>query len=363
MNIEFGLATKNDDRELRNLIAANPVPGSISLVYTREPSFFDSVNIMGKTSDIFIARENNHILGQGMVSYLDCYINGVAKEIGYLSSLRLDKRLRSTGCIYKGYDFVKKLSAEKNTPFYLSTIVEENYIARKVLTTNRKSIPQYIDIGRYITYAILFQRSKRKIKKSGYTIDNLRNNSELKPVVDFINKEGSRKQYYPVYTSDDLAGFKGFDYHNLWVCYDHDEIIGVIGVWDQSSFKQTRVHKYQWKWKIIRPFYNSFSYPFGYRKLPKCHEKFEYFFLSFVAIKDNRTDIFESIIKHIYNKYTNSKYHYVVIGFHENDPLNQTLMKFKTIKYNSRMYVVSFKPVDMETLGKTGIPYLECARL
>lgn len=363
MKIEFGLATQHDDQDLRRLIASIPIPGNISMIYTREPSFFDSVNIMGKKSDVFIAKKNGDILAQGMASYLDCYINGEAKEIGYLSSLRIEEQLRTTRCVFQGFDFVKKLDADRNIPFYLSTIIEDNHAARKVLTSNRMSIPKYIDIGRYITYAILLQKCNHSIFQSAYNIKNIIDERELNSIIDFINKEGSKKQFYPVYTKKDLMGFKGFDFRNLWGCYDHNELIGVIGCWDQSSFKQTIVNGYHGKWKIIKPIYNLLSPLMGYKRLPQCGEKIEYLYLSFVAIKDNQPKIYESILKHIYRLYANSKYHYIIVGLHEYDPLNKALSSFKSIKYNSRMYVVSYKPVDMQSLNKNGIPYLECARL
>lgn len=126
-------------------MAANPVPGAISMTYTREPSFFDSIAVMGKNHDVYVARKDGHILALGMASYFEGYINGQAKEIGYLSSLRIDKQLRNSRCFFDGYKYWKSLDAAKDIPFYVTTIIEENYAARKILTSNRMAIPRYIE--------------------------------------------------------------------------------------------------------------------------------------------------------------------------------------------------------------------------
>ena len=160
-----------------------------------------------------------------------------------------------------------------------------------------------------------------------------------------------------------MTSFIRFDYRNLWVFRKNDEILGVVGVWDQSGFKQTTVHRYDWKLNLLKPFYNLSTQFTGYKKLPEYGEKFEYLFLTFVAVKANRLNIFSALLDHIHGQYADNRYHYMIIGLHENDPLKEALVKFRTIKYHSRMYVVSYKPFNMRVMHQTPVPYLECSRI
>ncbi|MBF0298452.1 MAG: hypothetical protein HQK51_07010 [Oligoflexia bacterium] len=385
----FDRASEEDEQKLCELFRRNPMPGAISLLYTRDPSFFASIAAMGKSSDIFVCRpydndnsndNRQEIVGVGVNSYLDMYVEGNIKELGYLHSLRFDKNHRGRGLILRAYNYFRDeiyLKKKSQIPFYLSTVIEDNLMFIKLLQCNRFPIPTYTDIGAYITYIILadkpFKKTPSKYQNSSLIIRNIKNQDELDKAIKFLNHEGSKKNFFPHYTKEDFLTLKNFEYQkHLYAIFLNDqEIIGTLGLWDQNSFKQTLVHSYDSKWKIIKPIYNFFSPLLRYKKLPNCGEKFSYYFNSFVATKDNDPELLSMLLKEVYRKSKNSNsnqnqnqnYHYSIIGLHEKDPLNQALKYFKTIKYRSRMYLVSYDEIDPTVLHSQKIPYLECARI
>jgi hypothetical protein len=364
MKLEFEFTDKRDDKNLRELLERNPVPGSFTLKYTRNPSFFESIKIMGKKNRVLVCRKDNQkIVAVGIYSYPDCYIQGRVQEIGYMHSLRVDKDVRASGVLFKGIRFMRKAEENKNIPFYLTTIIEDNHDAIKVLTSKRFGLPNYIDIGRYITYAVLLKNKKKKNVFPEFKIKNVSSINELEKAVDFINKQGAKKLFYPKYSAHDLLNYPGLDYKKIYAAYYNNEIVGVLGAWDQSDIKQTSVDSYNLMWKIIKPFYNAVCFFSGYKTLPECGEKFSYVFLPFLALENNGNHIFEALLTHIYNRYNDKKYHYLMIGLHEKDSVNKVLEKFRVIKYCSRMYIASYKKVDKKISDSSLIPYLECARI
>lgn len=287
MDYTFEIACEKDDGELRELLARNPVPGSISLVYKREPSFFLCNALMGKKSDVFVGRHNGRLIGFGISSVLDCYVDGEQREIGYLHSLRIDREHRSRfGLLARGFKHFRELDKKNNVPFYLTTIIETNEYAIKIFTSRRLSIPAYIDIGRYTTFAICF-RGKAMSVDGTWEVRRVQTTEDLDRAVDFLNKEARKKQFYPCISREDITGFPAFDSSNIYVAYKNDTIQGVLAKWDQGGIKQTVVAGYDMKWRLIKPLYNIVSCILRYRKLPAPGEKFNYFFISFVAVKNN----------------------------------------------------------------------------
>ena len=125
---QFELATRADDAELRSILAATPMEGTVSLSFRREPSFFDAAVVSGDFHQVVICRDTraSRIAGFGCRSVREMYVNGQPTPIGYLSALRLLPEYRNRGLIARGYAFFRRLHADGRAPLYLTTIAEGN---------------------------------------------------------------------------------------------------------------------------------------------------------------------------------------------------------------------------------------------
>lgn len=56
MDCTFDLATEADDPALRHLLATNPLPGSVTVTYEREPNYFLGCPVMGHFYQVPVAR-------------------------------------------------------------------------------------------------------------------------------------------------------------------------------------------------------------------------------------------------------------------------------------------------------------------
>ncbi len=56
-SLKFELARAEDDPGLRRLLRANPMPGSISLSFEREPNYFNASLIEGRFHQTLVAHE------------------------------------------------------------------------------------------------------------------------------------------------------------------------------------------------------------------------------------------------------------------------------------------------------------------
>src|SRR6185369_3108329 len=123
---QFDVATEADDADLRRVLAETPMPGSISVSFRREPSYFDAAVVDGRSRQVVAARDlgvpagdprtgcgsPGRIVGFGSRAVGERYVNGRPAPVGYLSSLRLLAGHRNRGLVGRGYAFFRKLHGD-----------------------------------------------------------------------------------------------------------------------------------------------------------------------------------------------------------------------------------------------------------
>ena len=343
--IEYRLANLDDDSRINRFLASINMESDIEISYRKEPSFFNALSTRGTEHQVLICEVDHKISAIGVRSLTQNYINGKKEIIGYLSDLKVNSKNRKFKIFTEGYSFFKNLMLDNRTKLHTTTIIEDNKKAKAVLTWKNKSsiLPNYYDFGRLTTYFILpFFKKNKKFLYSLRTgnIDN------IDAIVEFLNKEGSKKQFYPVYTKDYFLNLCGFNLSDFLIAYKDNEIVGVMANWNQSDFKQVIMQKYNNKAKFLK------YLPF----LPKENQEIKFSYLSFFAVKDNNSKIFECLLTYIHK--TTKKP--LSICLHEKDNLNSVFTKYFKICYQSRLYIADYKSdEEIKNMVDDRIPYVE----
>ena len=347
--INYRLAQPDDDNEIRAFLNSITMESDIEIDYRKEPNFFNAINIRGYKNQIIIGETDGLICSMGARALSKNYLNGKIETLGYLSDLKVMKTNKHLRALTKGYDFVRNLMADSEAKLHITTIIEDNRKAKIALTWKNKSkvIPNYYDLGLLNTYYIL-PIFKHKIKRN-YLL-KLGSNYNIQDIIDFLNKEGSKKQFFPAITKEYIQSLPGLKFSDFFVAYKNKEIVGVIANWNQSSFKQIIMKKYKNKAKFLK------YLPF----LPKENKEILLSYLSFFAIKDNDNDILEFLLANIHRK---SKFP-LAICLHEKDNLNIVMKNYLKIIYKSRLYIADYKSdEEIEKLTDNRIPYIELGLL
>jgi len=347
------IASKEDDYILREGLKTNQIEGSISVSFETEPSFFNAVQVQGKKCQIVVIKteEEGELIAFGVRAIKPVFVNGEIVNIGYLSSLRVTSKFRKNIYLAKGYKFLRKLDQDNCAPFYLTTIVEDNLEARKVLESGKAGLPTYTPYGNLLTYLVKLDRIKQskiyKIKKG--------TDFPLESVINFLHEEGQKKQFYPYYKVSDFGtGFlKGLKQEDFYIAVNNkEEIVGIFAKWDQRAFKQVHLTDCN-QFKIS-----------GLLKFSPKAKRINFFYVSLFTIKDNEPKILEDMLLTLSLDEVDKGFDYFAIGLEEFDPLNEALNHFSSIKYKSKIYIVSFSNIanEIEFLKKR-VPYLELGAL
>jgi hypothetical protein len=361
--MKFVIADKSHGAQLCRLMKDIPVPGYIQVAFGRDPDFFYGLNIEGKVNQAIVAIEEDKVIGMGCRSIKPMYINGRKANFGYLSGLRGSEAYRGATGLARGFKFLRRLHEDRQTDAYITTIIDDNVYAKKLLESGRAGLPRYIDLGKYYTFAINMNRWRRaRSPRKGISV--IRGNAcQLKEIVSFLNRFGKERQFFPAYTEEDFSCeyTRDFSPADFYVAIQNGRMIGVLGKWDQSGFKQNIVTGYAGYLKTFRHPINLALTAVGFKALPRPGERLKMFLVSFVCTSDNDPQVLTYLLDAVYRDDRAKGYHYCVIGFHEKDPLREVMKRYLSVRYTSRLYLVAWEDGlgVCSRIERDRIPYLE----
>ncbi len=367
---KFDLATPADDEGLRTVLRETTMPGRIGLQFLREPSYFDGNCVLGPFHQTIVCRDrlSGEIVGFGCRSVRDVQVDGRVQPVGYLSMLRLKPDYRSLGLISRGYRFFRELHGDGRANFYLTTIAEGNEQAIRLLTSGRAGLPRYDYQGNYRTFAIPSGRRLPGSKSCSAITTRSASESDLDAIVEFLGRQSAVHRYFPHYSeSDFMSGqctFRNIAPHNIVLAInENDSLVGMMALWDQRCFRQTVISSYQGMLNRLRGVYNVWARLTKQIQLPGPGQPLNYGFVALPMVVDDRPGVFELLLAEVLEQASWVGLDYVLLGYHESDPLWSTAHKVSARHYDTRLYRVSWngerpenEPADLCAIQN---PYLE----
>ena len=368
MPYAFSLATPSDDATLRSVLRHSPLPGGISLSFEREPNYFLANSVMGATQ-VLVGRDtqSQQIVALAARSVRPMFLNGREETLGYLGQARLSGS-PNPFVISRGFRFLKSLHQAEleaaGARGYITTIVEENHAARSLLAERPlPHVPLYREIDRLHTLALLTRPARKPRLPSGLQV--LAGTREMLPrIVEFLREHGARRQFFPAYSEQDFLGdaTRGFCLRDFRVVVRGQSIVGVMGLWNQNAWKQTRVRGYGASWKYLRPAWNIAARLARLRTLPRAGQRLRFSYASFRCIQDDDARVFQVLARSLLRAAYARGDAYLLLGLCERDPLLATARKFPHIDYLSRLYSVAWESEFHDQLDGRAA-YVEIATL
>ncbi len=351
-SILFDLATEADDVALRQLLRDNPMPGSISVTFEREPSYFIASAVEGDFHQTIVGREtgSGQVVGMGSRSVRPTYVNGVVQPVGYMSQLRATASygwgLQLARAIAKGFEFSHTLHADGRAPFYLMSVIADNRPARRLLASGLAGLPRLREYARLYTYAVYTSRRQRPLPlPRGLRLGRGRAH-HLNGIVDCLQRNGERHQFTPHWTAETLFhpdSTPGLCPENFLLAIAGDHVVGCLAEWDQSSFKQTIVRGYSSTLGQWRLWINLAARIAGWPPLPDTGSPIRHCFASHLAVDDDDRAVFAALLRAVYNDAVERGFNYLMLGLAETHPLRPVAESYRHILYPSQLYLVAWE--------------------
>ncbi len=346
------LATSTDNASLCRLLRESPLPGSISLSYEREPDYFIAARMEGRLSQTLLMEEPNtgELIGAGTRIICPLYLNGEAREVGYMGHLRANLN-RPWGMslarqLSRSFKKFRELHADARVPFYLMSIIADNLPARRLLTSELPGMPYAHEYARMFTYAISPRKPKSEIPLP-YGLRLERGTPDLIPaIVDCLERNGPRRQFFPQWSRETLFSSErtpNLNPQDFFLVADGSQVVGCLALWDQTPFKQTVIRGYSGVMRPARRWINLLSRFVDFPSLPPIGTHLHSCYASHLAIDHDEPRIFASLLRAIYNETARRGFDYFMIGLSDVNPLCPVLSKnYLHITYPSQLYLMAW---------------------
>ncbi len=354
MSVSIALATRDDDAGIRHLLATNAMPGAIRLTFEREPDYFAGCAATAPFTQVLVAKDGARVVGLACRAIRPMFVNGRIEPVGYLGQLRVDPDYRGRWLVARGFGMLRELHADGRARGYVTTIIDGNREAAGVLVGRaRRAMPRYRFVERLVTVAIpTAQADDGGIDRGS--------DAELDAITSFLHREGSRRNFFPLFDVRTLPGLHARDF----VIVRRDgAIAGVAGLWDQNAFKQTVVAGYDALLSVARPLVNAAAAMLRQPALPRPGSALRMAFGSFFCVAGDDVRTARSVIAQLLLAAREQGLQQVVIGFAERDPLLAAARAFRRREYGSSIYSVAWDNGDFHDRLDHRYPYLEVATL
>lgn len=342
----FEQAGPEHSRYLLKIYESEEFTGNISVLYTRRPDPYLSLLQEGEKTviPIMLDREKEQVCGMGACVIRKVHLNGRILTAGYLTGMKsLPEYRRRIPHIREVYQYLHDQTKDQVNIYY-TTILKDNVTAQKMLEKKRKHMPEYRYQGEYTVYCFSTGAGQYNKDNKGYRFAKC----SLAEVESFFQNSAASFNFSPV-------GMKwhGLTDHDCYCLEDQEGgIVAACALWNQQSYKQYMVTKYQGIYRYLRKIPLKL---FGYPNLPLENQPLNYAGITMLAVKDHDRKLAEFFIRKIFT--AANSYDFLMLGFFQNHPLSAAIAKIKSIKYSSRLYTVHWnedlltpdeRPVDLE---------------
>lgn len=355
-NVVFRLASQEDDPELRRVLRETAMPGWVRVTFEREPAYAAASAIQGPTAQVIVARHRrtNELVGFFTRSVREAFIAGERRRLGYLGQLRLAPAWRGRPrAIIRGYQLCHQLASDGNqdTPWFLTAIVEDNQVARRLLEAGVQGMPQY----HYLTdmHGLVIGTRQRAAPTSPDL--EIQVPESLDEVSDYLARVAHPYSLHPVWTSAELLRLHPWNLSagDFLVARHQGQIVGCLSLWDQRKYRQIRIQSYRFPLGQLRSLVNPLLVRSGYPALPGPGQILDQAYVSHLAITDDNPRIFRTLFSHALTEAGRRGLGNLVLGFCTGHPLlDFTRQVFPCLVQRSRLYGVHWRGGDGAEIEK-----------
>lgn len=344
--INFDLAGKTDDAEIRRLLRENPMRGQISLSLEREPDYFADARNPGEVKQTIVARDGERVTAAGACTIRQRFVNGKPARVGYLGGLRLDARYEGRfDILRRGYEFFRELQTPAPADFYFTSIAADNLRARNFLERGIRAMPLYEFVGEFVTLLI---PTRSITRRSGSALSDRMIRRGLSRqsrdrLIDFLNEVNAAFQFSLCWTAEELTALEtlGLSESDFCIHFAGEDIAGCGALWDQRKFKQAIVRGYAPALAFVRSVLNAASPITGQPRLPRVGGALSNAFVSHLAVRPGDEHRLTGLLAELGTTARRRGIELLTLGFATNDPrLDSVCSQFRCRRYRSRIYLV-----------------------
>lgn len=360
-------ANFQDNAQLLKLVAETMPSNGMTLSFERGNDYFKAAHVQYHQPDIKVVVKKDQpdvIIGMMNIGFKNCYINAQTNKIRYVSDLRIDPAFRGRKVIEVLMDYL--YSQIPVDDFFQSVVLEDNHKAKHMLHRSRPHFPEPYILDQMTTFNISKVPSLSQFKQ--FSMHELTEdlihiaNQFVADMREFFN-------FLPLYNFNDLNRgdhplWQGLRLKDFKLVFDlNQQVVGIMGLWNQKQLKQTKVVEYSTTLHYLRPFYNVYASMTHQMKLPKVEDCFDYLMAHSVLSHPKRLDVFAYQLYQLNSETQKQGKSSFCITLSQDDPRYSAAQKTRSHKMHAIHALHSFKNTPMGEFDRSKISYFEVGRL
>ena len=351
-------ATAEDDPAIRALLRSTSQPGIVPLNFEREPSYFHGSAVACAHQDVWIACDRDsqqEALALFNMGSREVYVNGTPVRLRYAHDLRLAPDVRGSRLLIQLF----RQAREQIYPgeWLHTVILSDNTVSLQTVGSGRAGLPHYYPHGEIGTHMIFAPPRRRPGHRVTRATDN-----DLPAMREWLREQGPRRHFFPVYQLDKLLSgdpyYRGLQLDDFFLAWRGQQLVGMVGTWNQKPFKQTRVLGYPMGLAWLRHVYNLHSRMRGGLTLPPAGGTLDYLLLHTLLIENDDPAILDALLQEILAVQPGA----VSVGLFNDDPLADAVQGYRRQTLRSQHFLISYEDNPAAELD-CRLPYVEIARL
>ena len=360
-------AKPSDNAQILGLVASAMPSSGLMLSLSREPNYeaaCQAAFVHSETWLIVAVAQPDRVVGMYTLSMRPCYVNGQVEMLRYLGDFRIDPMVRG-----------QKLS--RLTMHHLRTRMPAQYFAQAVVLADNKVAKQTLhrphqDFVTHYTDQTLYTvtmtgcRASTLITPAGVT-NRPACADDVAQMTEFVQSMAAYFNFLPRY---DFAGilnnqpyWKGLKISDFTLIFRGTDLVGLYGLWDQKSFKQTRVLRYHPMIALLRPLYNIWAKYNQRLLLPPKGELLQYLMLHSPLCHPEEVELFDYMVQAAFMQTRQRGVAALCYSLTERDPRRVVQSRHYCNVIRGLHGFYSFGENPAPQFDPQRLTYLECGRI
>jgi GNAT superfamily N-acetyltransferase len=345
MAITVRLGTPADNDKIQTLVSKITMPGPATMCFQRSPDFFTGAKVIGDEFILTVADDDERpevLAGLTVISGRELYISGAKRRVYYSGDTRVDPFYRRRGIASDM--FVEQKKFRTGQDLLQGIVLKENTAPLDAAKRTADGVLFDYWISHAIETSFIFTRKLTPRIPAGVEIRPA-TAADVPAMQAFFDREAPRRNGYPVYDFSKVLAkdpyYNGISIGDYALAFKNGQLIGMLGSWDQKTYKQTRVMGFKGAIGMIRPLYNLYSGLFGGFKLPPIGGVLNYLTLHTTLVAGDDKAVFQALIDWIM-AHQGQKYDALACAITHGDPLVDVPRGYKRQKLFSSHFWLSY---------------------
>ncbi|MGL5016743.1 MAG: hypothetical protein ACRDBP_01300 [Luteolibacter sp.] len=249
-------AVQADHAALEELFRATSMGSRIRIGFERDPDYFAGARVQAEELCVrgFFDKDCR-AAGLFSAGSRRVWLNGEIR-MRYLSDLRIHPDWRGSSLLARGFRVLRREVFQPGE--WAQTLVLENNVqALKLLTSQRGGLPEYRAAGRYMSWLLPAQR----IGKDPHFHVRRAGPSDVRTMQVLLDAAARRRSFSGWVKLSDLGNpfWQDLAIEDFLLAERDGEIVGMMGLWDQSRFQRMRIRGYSRSIAAVRPLWNAMA--------------------------------------------------------------------------------------------------------